>query len=178
MRLIFVTQEVDPSSPVLGATVAKLRALAARVDELVVLADRAVPETLPENCRVHLFRSRWKGGRGLRFEAALARELRPRPAAVVAHMCPIYAVLAAPAARPLGIRVVLWFTHWKASRLLSLAERASTVVATVEVLSSIFAVTACYWAVWRTRGSRGSAPSPRPGMCIRSSSPWRTRTGS
>ena len=132
VKVIFVTQEVDPASPVLGATVAKLRALAARVDEVVVLADRAVAEALPENCRVHLFRSRWKGGRGLRFEAALARELRPRPAAVVAHMCPIYAVLAAPVARPLGVRVLLWFTHWKASRLLRLAERASTAVATVE----------------------------------------------
>ena len=132
MKLIVVTQEVDPASPVLGATVAKLRALAARVDELVVLADRAVPETLPENCRVHLFGSRRKAGRGLRFEVALARELRPRPAGVVAHMCPIYAVLAAPVARPLGIRVVLWFTHWRASRLLRLAERVSTSVATVE----------------------------------------------
>ena len=36
MRLVVVTQQVDPSSPVLGATVVKLRALAARVDELVV----------------------------------------------------------------------------------------------------------------------------------------------
>jgi glycosyltransferase involved in cell wall biosynthesis len=132
VRLVFVTQEVDPSSPVLGATVAKLRALAARVDELAVLADRAVTDALPANCRVHVFRSRWKAGRGLRFESALARELRRRPAAVVAHMCPIYAVLAAPLARPLGVRVVLWFTHWKASRLLRVAERVSTAVATVE----------------------------------------------
>jgi glycosyltransferase involved in cell wall biosynthesis len=132
VKLVFVTQEVDPASPVLGATVAKLRALAARVDEVAVLADRAVPESLPENCRVHVFRSRSKPGRGLRFEAALARELRARPAAVVAHMCPIYAVLAAPLARPLGVRVVLWFTHWKASRLLRVAERVSTAVATVE----------------------------------------------
>jgi glycosyltransferase involved in cell wall biosynthesis len=132
VRIIFVTQEVDPASPVLGATVAKLRALAARVDEVAVLADRAVPEALPENCRVHVFRSRWKAGRGVRFEAALARELRGRPAAVVAHMCPIYAVLAAPLARPLGVPVVLWFTHWKPSRLLRVAERVSTAVATVE----------------------------------------------
>jgi glycosyltransferase involved in cell wall biosynthesis len=132
VKLVFVTQEVDPASPVLGATVAKLRALAARVDEVAVLADRAVPESLPENCRVHVFRSRSKPGRGLRFEAALARELRARPAAVVAHMCPIYAVLAAPLARPLGVRVVLWFTHWKASRLLRVAERVSTAVTTVE----------------------------------------------
>ena len=39
---------------------------------------------------------------------------RARPAArCVAHMCPIYAVLAAPLARPLGVRLLLWYTHWK-----------------------------------------------------------------
>jgi glycosyltransferase involved in cell wall biosynthesis len=134
MRLVFVTQEVDPESPVLGATVAKIAALAALVDEVAVLSDRGVDGVLPANCTVHRFASGTKAGRGVRFETALARELArsPRPAAVVAHMCPIYAVLAAPLARPLGVRVVLWFTHWRASRLLQLAERLSTDVITVE----------------------------------------------
>jgi glycosyltransferase involved in cell wall biosynthesis len=134
MRLVFVTQTVDPASPVLGATVAKIRALAARVDELVVLADSAVPGVLPGNCRVHLFRGATRAARGGRFELALGRELArsPRPSAVLAHMCPIYAVLGAPFARPLGTRVLLWFTHWRASRTLELAERASNVVLTVE----------------------------------------------
>jgi glycosyltransferase involved in cell wall biosynthesis len=131
---VFVTQEVDPASPVLGATVAKIRALAARVDEVVVLADRAAEGALPANCRIHVFGAATKMGRGMRFESALARELArsPRPTAVVAHMCPIYAVLAAPLARPLGVRVLLWFTHWRSSRLLQAAERASTDVITVE----------------------------------------------
>jgi glycosyltransferase involved in cell wall biosynthesis len=134
VRLVVVTQEVDPASPVLGATVAKLRALAERVDELVVLADSAVEGALPDNCRVRPFRARLRAGRGLRFESALARELgrRPRPAAVLAHMCPIYAVLAAPVARPLGVRVMLWFTHWRKSRLLATAERLSTTVLSVD----------------------------------------------
>lgn len=134
MRLVVVTQQVDPASPVLGASVAKVRALAARCDEIVVLADSAVEGVLPANCRVHLFRSRHRVGRGARFGAALAHELarRPRPAAVLAHMCPIYAVLAAPLARPLGVRVLLWFTHWRASRLLALAERVSSTVLTVD----------------------------------------------
>ena len=134
MRLVVVTQAVDPSSPVLGATVAKLRALAERVDELVVMTDSAVDGALPDNCRVRPYRSRNRAGRGLRFESALAGELRgrPRPAAVLAHMCPIYAVLAAPVARPLGVRVMLWFTHWRQSRLLKTAERLSNVVLTVD----------------------------------------------
>ena len=134
MRLVVVTQQVDPSSPVLGATVPKLRALAARVDELVVLTDSAVDDALPDNCRVRLFRSGLRVGRGLRFESALTRELtrRPRPGAVLAHMCPIYAVLAAPLARPMRVPVLLWFTHWRKSRLLSTAERLSTLVLSVD----------------------------------------------
>jgi glycosyltransferase involved in cell wall biosynthesis len=104
------------------------------VDELVVLADRAVEGALPENCRVRLFRSGLRAGRGLRFEAALSRELvrRPKPAAVLAHMCPIYAVLAAPLARPRGVLVMLWFTHWRRSRLLATAERLSNTVLSVD----------------------------------------------
>ena len=134
MRVVFVTQRVNPEDPVLGATVAKLRALAARVDELVVLADAAVPDALPDNCRVHLFRSELKAGRGARFELALARELarRPRPAAIVAHMCPIYAVLAAPLARPLGVPVLLWYAHWKATPTLRLAGRLSSRLVSVD----------------------------------------------
>jgi glycosyltransferase involved in cell wall biosynthesis len=47
-------------------------------------------------------------------------------------MCPIYAVLAAPLARPMGVKVLLWFTHWRRSGLLSAATRASTRVLTVD----------------------------------------------
>jgi len=128
-----VTQRIDPSDPVLGAAAAKVAALARILDEVVVLADDGVEGALPANCRVQPYRSRTRAGRGLRFEAALAQELarRPRPAFVLAHMCPIYAVLAAPLARPLRVDVLLWFTHWRSSRLLALAERLSSAVVTV-----------------------------------------------
>ena len=132
-RIVFITQQVDPGHPALAATVPKIRALAELVDEVVVLADGAVEGVLPGSCRVRTFRARTKAGRGVRFEAALARELRGlRGGAVVAHMCPIYAVLAAPLVRPLGVPLVLWFTHWKASRLLRAAERLSTAVVSVD----------------------------------------------
>jgi glycosyltransferase involved in cell wall biosynthesis len=133
LRLAFITQQVDPGHPALAPTVPMVAALAARVDELVVIADAAVPHSLPANCRVRSFRAGLRFGRGLRFEAAVARELRGlRHGAVVAHMCPVYAALAAPAVRPLGIPLVLWFAHWRASRLLVLAERFSTAVVTVD----------------------------------------------
>jgi glycosyltransferase involved in cell wall biosynthesis len=134
MRIVFVTQLVDPGHPALAATVPKVRALAARVDEVAILADRTVSESLPPNCRTRSFAARTKLVRGLRFACGLAAELarRPRPSAVVAHMCPIYAVLAAPLVRPLGVPVVLWYTHWNASPTLRLAERLSTAILSVD----------------------------------------------
>lgn len=131
-RLVFVTQHVDPGHPALAATVPKIRALAARVDELVVLALSAAPAELPPNCRVRTFGASSRLGRGVRFAAALAAELRARPLGVVAHMCPIYAVLAAPLARPLRVPVLLWYTHWNATMVLRLAERLSTAVVSVD----------------------------------------------
>jgi glycosyltransferase involved in cell wall biosynthesis len=135
-KVVFITQQVDPRHPALAATVPKIAALAALVDEVVVLADGAVPGVLPANCRVRTFRAGYKALRGARFEAALTRELPGlRGGAVVAHMCPIYAVLAAPLVRPLRIPVVLWFTHWRTSDLLKAAERVSTAVTSVDVRS-------------------------------------------
>ena len=125
VRAIFVTQEVDPASPVLGATVAKIRALAARVDEVAVLTDRAVDGALPANCAVHLFRSAdarrprppLRVGARPRARARPARRVRAR-----AHV-PHLRRARSPVARPLGCHVLLWFTHWRASRLLAAAER-------------------------------------------------------
>lgn len=135
-RVVFITQQVDPGHPALAATVPKIRALAALVDEVVVLADSAVDGVLPTNCRVRTFGANLRVVRGARFEAALLRELPGlRGGAVVAHMCPIYAVLAAPLVRPLRIPLLLWFTHWKAGSLLRAAERVSTAVVSVDIRS-------------------------------------------
>jgi glycosyltransferase involved in cell wall biosynthesis len=117
---------------VLGATVPKLRALAERVDELVVLADRAVGGVLPENCRVHLYGSPSQAVRVRGFLAGLRPELDPKPLAFVAHMVPRYVLLAAPLAVPKHVPILLWFTHWKRSRTLVVAERLSAAVLSVD----------------------------------------------
>lgn len=131
-RLVFVTQRIDPDDPNLAAAVPMVAALARRVDDVVVLALDTRPAELPANVRVRTFGARTRVGRGLRFARVLAAELRGRPDALVAHMSPIYAVLAAPLARPRGAKVVLWFTHWRRSRLLALAERLSDAVVSVD----------------------------------------------
>ena len=131
-RLIFVTQQVDPAHPTLAAAVPMIRALAARVDEVVVLADRAVDGALPANCRVRLFGASTQVGRGRRFALALNGELSPKPLAVVVHMIPLCAILAAPLTKPRGVPLLLWFTHWRVTRRLRLAERLATAVLTVD----------------------------------------------
>ncbi len=113
-RLFFVTQQVDPAHPTLGAAAAMVRALAARVDEVVVIASSASIDELPPNARFRSFAAPTQALRGLRFEAVLAHELvRGRPDGLLAHMSPIYALLAAPLLKPLRVPVLLWFTQQK-----------------------------------------------------------------
>jgi len=131
-RLIFATQKLDPGDPILAATVPMVRALAARVDELVVLCDSAVPGVAPSNVTVHTFGAATQVQRGAKFVAALVSELRPRPLGVVAHMVPLYTVLAAPVVRPLGIPLVLWYTHWKGHAVVRAAEKLSSAVISVD----------------------------------------------
>jgi glycosyltransferase involved in cell wall biosynthesis len=130
--LVFVTQALDPDDPVLGPTVAKVRALAARVDEMTVIAERIDMRALPENCRGVRLSASSRPGRGLRYAAALTSALVRRPRAVIAHMSPIYAVLAAPLARPLRVPVALWFTQQAGGRMLDVAVRTVDVVLTVD----------------------------------------------
>ena len=132
MKLIFVTQSADPAHPVLGATLAKIRELAARVEEVVVIADSADGASLPANCRVRTFAAPSQAARGARYVAALAPELVDRPVAIVAHMAPVFAVIAAPLARPLRVPLLLWFTQQASGRALVTAERVVDRILTVD----------------------------------------------
>ena len=131
MRLVFVTQTVDAGDPILGATVPKLRALAARFEEVVVVTDRVREHDLPPNCRLVTFGARSRARRGLRYLRILAPLLlaRRRPHAILGHMCPIYVVLAAPLAKLTRVPLALWYTHPHASSTL----RAASAVATLRL---------------------------------------------
>ena len=132
-RLIFLTQAVDPAHPALAATIPKIRALAARVDEVVVLAQSADGGDLPDNVEVRTFGAASRPGRLVHFERELVRALPGD--AVVAHMIPIYVLLAAPFVRPRRIPLLLWYTHWKASAQLRAAERLATAIVSVDARS-------------------------------------------
>jgi glycosyltransferase involved in cell wall biosynthesis len=136
MRLVFVTQTLDAEHPALAQTLDLVGALASRSDELVVLCQSVgAHPTLAANVRVRVFGRRSRAGRGAAFAGMLAGELRRRPDAVLAHMVPLYVVLAAPIAKPLRIPVALWYTHWHAGRTLRLAERLADVVLSVDARS-------------------------------------------
>jgi glycosyltransferase involved in cell wall biosynthesis len=130
MRLVFITQRVDSRDPVLAATIPKIEALASRVDELLVLAQAGRPDGLSENVELRTFGSAHRVGRGLKFEREVARAL---PAdAVVAHMIPLYVILAAPIVRARGVPIALWYTHWHSSLRLRAAERMATAIVSVD----------------------------------------------
>jgi glycosyltransferase involved in cell wall biosynthesis len=129
-RLVFLTQSVDPAHPVLAATIPKIRALAERVDEVVVLAQSGDGAGLPGNVEVRTFGAHSRAQRVWRFERELARAL---PAdAVVAHMIPAYVVLAAPIVRARRTPLLLWYTHWKASSTLRASARLATAIVSVD----------------------------------------------
>jgi glycosyltransferase involved in cell wall biosynthesis len=126
-RLVFITQRVDAEDPVLAATIPQIRALATRVDEVVVLAQSAGVASLPGNVQLRTFGAPLRPLRAVRFFQALLRDL---PAdAVIAHMIPAYVVLGAPLVRARRIPLVLWYSHWKAHATLRAAEQLATAIA-------------------------------------------------
>ena len=127
MRLLVITQVVDAEDPILAATVPKLKALASRCDQLVVLAGRVGAHDLPADSTIRSFGAPDTFRRGLRFVKALAPYLLGRRVdAVLAHMSPIYLVLAAPLAKPMRLPLLLWYTHPTASRTLRLASKLAS----------------------------------------------------
>jgi glycosyltransferase involved in cell wall biosynthesis len=132
-KLVFVTQQVDPAHPTLGAAAAMVDALAARFDEVVVLAGAALGDALPPNARFRSFAAPTRALRGIRYESALVRELAcGRPTALLAHMSPIYAVLAAPLLRAVHVPVLLWFTQQRAGPQLARAARVVDTILSVD----------------------------------------------
>src|SRR5262245_14078144 len=110
MKLLFVTQRLDEDDDVLGITVPWIRALATRVAAVHVLALSVGRVRLPPNVTVHSMgkeRGAGKAGQFGRFQGTLAHLAAQRELdAIVVHIVPLYAILAAPIARACGIPIV------------------------------------------------------------------------
>ncbi len=109
-----------------------VRALAARTDGVVVVTDRVLRHDLPGNVTFRTFGSATRAGRTIGYLRAVGGALRDRPDALVAHMVPLYVVLAAPFAKPRGIPMLLWYTHWRSDWSLRTATRLCAAALTVD----------------------------------------------
>jgi glycosyltransferase involved in cell wall biosynthesis len=133
VRLVFVTQAIDSDDPNLAVAVDWVRALAARCDEVRVVADRVRSHDLPTNVSFATFGSGSRVGRGVRYERAAVEALRdPRPDAIFVHMVPLFLMLAAPAARLRRVPQLLWYTHWRGDWTLRVADRLCAAVLSVD----------------------------------------------
>jgi glycosyltransferase involved in cell wall biosynthesis len=83
---------------------------------------------------VRLFDAPSRLGRVVAYERALAPSVRGADGVLV-HMVPQFALLAAPAARARRVPLLLWYTHWHASRALRLATHAVQRVLSVDEAS-------------------------------------------
>jgi len=132
VRLVVVTQVVDADHPALAQTVDIVGALAARCERVDVLCDRVGRHELAANVGFRTFAAWTKPGRGLRFERALASSLRDRPDGILVHMVPTFLTLAAPLAKARRVPLLLWYTHWHASRSLRVATRLADRILSVD----------------------------------------------
>jgi glycosyltransferase involved in cell wall biosynthesis len=130
VKIVFVTQELDPEHPALAQSLDLVRALAARVDELAVVT-RALRAELPANVTAREFDAPTQLRRGVAFERALLPSLHGADAVFV-HMVPEFALLAAPAVKARRLPLLLWYTHWNAGRPLRLALPLVDVVLSVD----------------------------------------------
>ncbi len=131
MKLVFITQTLDPEHGALAQTLDLVRALALRTDELHVLTRDDRWGLAPANVVVRTFDARGKAGRAAAFERGLSPSLRGADGVLV-HMVPTFLALAAPQARLRRVPMLLWYTHWNASRSLRLATRLADVVLSVD----------------------------------------------
>lgn len=136
MRVLMITQRVDPNDAALGFVVRWIEAIAAKVNHLNIICldqpTRKVLEALPRNVKVssmgkergvgrllmllNFWRNVWRSSRGV--------------SAIFSHMVPRYAVLAAPIAKIRRTKHILWYTHRQITGELRLALRLVDVVLT------------------------------------------------
>jgi glycosyltransferase involved in cell wall biosynthesis len=133
ISFVFVTQVIDDEDSVLGFVPGLVRGLSRVFDRVWVIANEV--RTEPDDLHAEVIslgkdRGAHRGARSLTYARVLARLARERPAALLAHMCPVYLNLAAPIFKPARIPLLLWFAHPADSSSLRLAERLADGVLT------------------------------------------------
>jgi glycosyltransferase involved in cell wall biosynthesis len=139
LRVLMITQKVDLDDDVLGFTHTWVNKLAERVAWLHVLALAVGRHELRENVTLYSMGKERGVGRLRRFvkfaRIVASLVLRRQVDVIFAHMCPRYAILAAPWAKPRRVPVVMWYTHKHVGFELRLAHALADTVVTASAES-------------------------------------------
>ncbi|TAK22292.1 MAG: glycosyltransferase [Chloroflexota bacterium] len=134
MRIVFITQAFDANHPLLGVAVDWVGALVDLGVRVDVIASTVRADCVPDGIRLFSLGKERRAGRVERIaklaSALTCRVLVVRPDAIFAHMCPPFAVAAAPFARIACVPLVLWYAHKSVSWQLRLAHSLVDAVAT------------------------------------------------
>ena len=123
MKLLFLTQTLDADDAVLGFTTRWVEGLAKQVDEVRAVAlEVGRTDSLPSNVSWREIGRHGKIGRWLRYRKVLNEAFAEGYDAVLAHIVPRYASLAAAPARRAGAKLFLWYTHGAVDARLRKAE--------------------------------------------------------
>ena len=115
LRVLMITQKVDLDDDILGFTHTWVNKLAERVERLYVLALAVGRHSLRDN--VELFSMGKERGnsrleRLVNFNRVVGGLVLGRKVDVIfIHMCPRYAILAAPYAKLMRVPMVMWYAH-------------------------------------------------------------------
>ena len=122
MRILLITQAVDPEHDLLGFFPGWIRALRSRIDVQVVAQQtgRGIDQDHIDSLGKEI--GRGKIAQLVRLQGILLNRSNHYDA-VLCHMCPEYVLPSRPAAAVRGVPVLLWYTHGTASRALRLAHR-------------------------------------------------------
>lgn len=132
MRLLIVTQKVDPHDSYLGFFHDWLLEFARQCTHLTVIALEAGTHSLPAHVRVCSL-GKEHGARRPRRLARLLRLVhaeRSRYDAVFCHMSPLYVAAGGPFWKQQGKKIGLWYVHRSVTTVLRIAERLADVVMT------------------------------------------------
>jgi glycosyltransferase involved in cell wall biosynthesis len=125
LRVLMITQKVDLDDDVLGFTHTWVNNLAERVAQLHLLALSVGRCELRDNVTLYSMGKERRASRLQRFVSfngvLSLLVLRRQVDVVFVHMVPLYAILAAPWTKLVGVPMVLWFTHKSVNWKLKLA---------------------------------------------------------
>ena len=138
--VLVVVQAWDHADPSVGFAVATIKALAAQVDEISVVALRVSPFTASPASNVRIYslgKERYAGFFRMpyylwqwhRTVLGILRERRITVAFV--HMAPPYCLMLAPYLAPRRIPIVMWYTHPLMTWVTRFAHRVSAAVVSV-----------------------------------------------